>query len=239
MTLLQLGIGVTNDLVDAPHDAGRKPGKPIAAGLVGRQTALRVALGLFAAGLVLGASVGPVVGLLSVVVVGIGLAYDLRLKGSAWSWLPFAVGIPILPAYGWIGATGGLAPPFIVLLPAAVAAGAALAIGNALVDVERDRASGISSVAVALGGRTAQRAVVGLLAGVLIAAVGSALAVGSAGMGASPRPIVLGLVVAGGLPVAAAWVGAGRSPVAREWAWRVEAIGLATLAGLWLANVLG
>ena len=40
MTLLQLGIGTVNDVVDAPHDAGRKPGKPIPAGLVGGRAAL-------------------------------------------------------------------------------------------------------------------------------------------------------------------------------------------------------
>jgi 4-hydroxybenzoate polyprenyltransferase len=34
MTLLQLGIGTLNDVVDAPADAGVKPGKPIPAGLV-------------------------------------------------------------------------------------------------------------------------------------------------------------------------------------------------------------
>ena len=37
------------------------------------------------------------------VVIAIGLAYDLRLKGTAWSWLPFAVGIPILPVYRLAG----------------------------------------------------------------------------------------------------------------------------------------
>ena len=34
MTALQVSIGTLNDLVDAPRDAGRKPGKPIPAGLV-------------------------------------------------------------------------------------------------------------------------------------------------------------------------------------------------------------
>ena len=44
-----------------------------------------------------------------VVVLAIGYGYDLRFKGTAWSWLPFAVGIPLLPVFGWVGATGGAA----------------------------------------------------------------------------------------------------------------------------------
>src|SRR6476660_3407010 len=34
MTALQASIGSLNDVVDAPRDAGHKPGKPISAGLV-------------------------------------------------------------------------------------------------------------------------------------------------------------------------------------------------------------
>ena len=38
-------------------------------------------------------------------------------EGTAWSWLPFAVGIPILPVYGWLGATGSLPGLFHRLVP--------------------------------------------------------------------------------------------------------------------------
>ena len=55
------------------------------------------------------------------VVLAIGYGYDLAFKGTAWSWLPFAVGIPLLPVFGWLGATGGLPASFAVLLPVAVA----------------------------------------------------------------------------------------------------------------------
>ena len=39
-------------------------------------------------------------------ILGVGLLYDLRLRGTALSWFPFAVGIPLLPVYAWLGATG-------------------------------------------------------------------------------------------------------------------------------------
>jgi len=122
MTLLQLGIGTVNDLVDAPFDAGRKAGKPIPAGLVSTAAGRAAAVALFGGGVLLAASVSIALAGLSVVVIGIGLAYDLRLKGTAWSWLPFAVGIPILPVYGWLGAaafmTGLLAAWLLAALTA-------------------------------------------------------------------------------------------------------------------------
>jgi 4-hydroxybenzoate polyprenyltransferase len=231
MTALQLGIGAVNDLVDAPRDAGHKPGKPIPAGLVSRRLARAIALSAFGLGLALAASAGPVVLGLAVIVIAIGLAYDLRLKGTAWSWLPFAVGIPILPVFGWAGATGGLDPLFVFLVPAAVAGGAALAIANTLVDVDRDRAAGVSSVAVALGEGTARTVEIVLLAGIVLAA-----AISAAVLGGTPE-VALAVGWLGVVPlVAAAW--AGRSgPGRRELAWRVQAIGLALLAVVWIQAV--
>ena len=50
----------------------------------------------------------------------LGYGYDLVAKGTAWSWLPFAIGIPLLPAYGWLGAAGDVPASFLALLPMAV-----------------------------------------------------------------------------------------------------------------------
>jgi 4-hydroxybenzoate polyprenyltransferase len=230
MTALQLGIGALNDVVDAPRDAGRKPGKPIPHGLVSRPFGATIAICSWAAGLVLAVSSGPAAGALAVLVIAIGLAYDLRLKGTAWSWLPFAVGIPILPVFGWVGATGGLSPVFAVLAPVAVAAGAALAIANSLVDVDRDRAAGISSVAVALGEGSARAVAATLLIGVAGAATLSAWVL-------STDP--LETVVVGGLaslPVIGARAAA--DPARREFAWRAQALGLGVLAIVWFRAVL-
>lgn len=231
MTLLQLAIGTVNDIVDAPRDAGRKPGKPIPAGLVPATPASLLAVGLFGAGLALASSVSLPLAGLGVVAFGIGLAYDLVLKGTAWSWLPFAIGIPLLPVFGWVGAAGVLPPGSVILLPTAVAAGAALAIGNALVDVERDTAAGVSSIAVALGPHWAGLVGEGLLAGVWAAAVGSAIAAGTA------LPALAALATVAALPVLAAdWARRpGASSSRRERAWQVQAVGLAVAVGIWLA----
>jgi len=231
MTLLQLGIGTTNDVIDAPHDAGRKAGKPIPDGLVPAAGATSLAIACFGAGLFLATTVRVETGILAMIVIAIGLAYDLRLKGTGWSWLPFAVGIPILPVFGWIGATGGLGSIFVVLVPTAVSAGAALAIGNALVDVERDRAAGISSVVVALGTARAIAVSVGLLAVVWVLAWSSAL---RSGAGLIP---VVAVVVVGLVPIVAAASASSAAPSRRERLWQAEAVGLAILAGVWLAAI--
>jgi 4-hydroxybenzoate polyprenyltransferase len=232
MTLLQLGIGTVNDIVDAPRDAGRKAGKPIPAGLVSPQVAWALAIVVFVVGTTLSAGVSAVTGLLALVVIAIGLAYDLRLKGTAWSWLPFAVGIPILAVFGWVGATGTLDPIFAILVPSAVVAGGALAIGNAVVDVERDREAGVSSVVVAFGLGRATR-----LAAALFAAVWAVAWVSAAWLRVD-WPIVAAIGILGLVPVAAAaWAGRATSE-RRERLWQVEAIGLALLAGVWLVAVL-
>jgi 4-hydroxybenzoate polyprenyltransferase len=168
---------------------------------------------------------------LAVVVIGIGLAYDLALKGTAWSWLPFAVGIPLLPVFGWVGATGTLSPLFAVIVPAAVAAGAALAIANSLVDVQRDRDAGVSSVAVALGEGRAQATGIGLLI-----VIGVAAALTSSAFGAMPLvAATVGLV--GCVPVAATWLGRSADADRRELGWRAQAIGLGLLAVAWIGAV--
>jgi 4-hydroxybenzoate polyprenyltransferase len=230
MTLLQLGIGTTNDVVDAPHDAGRKQGKPIAAGIVPAAAAQLLAVGLFVAGVGVAWTVEARLAALSVAVIAIGLAYDLRLKGTAWSWLPFAVGIPLLPVCGWLAARGALDPAFAILLPAAITAGAALAIGNSLVDVERDRAAGRTSVAAALGAGRAVRLEAGLF---LVVAAGAGLSVGAD----RPLPVALAVAGLGLVPVVAALAGGG-GPGRRELAWRIEAIGVASLAVVWTWLVL-
>jgi 4-hydroxybenzoate polyprenyltransferase len=232
MTTLQLGIGAVNDVVDAPHDAGHKAGKPIPAGLVTPRIGWLVALAAFALGFALAAPNGPVVIGLAAAVIAIGLAYDLRLKGTAWSWLPFAVGIPLLPVFGWAGATGGLTPMFAILIPAAVAGGAALAIANGLVDVDRDRAAGVSSVAVALGEGSARVIGIALLVGITVAAGGSVAAMDRGG----PAALIVGVI--GCLPIVAAWLARPADPRRREMAWRAEAVGLALLAVAWIGVVV-
>lgn len=233
MTLLQFAIGALNDLVDAPTDAGRKAGKPIPGGLVSPRAARLVVVACAAGGLVLSTAGGPVLVGLAAIVLLIGAWYDLWAKGTTLSWLPFAVGIPLLPVFGWYGAAGSLPGVFLILVPAAANAGSALAIANATVDVERDGDAGDSSIAIALGPTRAAMLVLGLHAVVAVLAVATAAALGA------PTGWVVVVLLATLGPLGGAVlgiVGAVRDGSnLRELAWEIQAVGTGLLAVAWLA----
>lgn len=233
MVALQASIGALNDVVDAEIDAGRKPGKPIPAGLVSPVVA-RIVVTLGAGcGLLLASVSGPALAALALVVLAVGYGYDLMAKGTPWSWLPFAIGIPLLPVFGWFGVTGALPSEFMVLVPTAVAAGAGLAIANARADLERDVDAGLESVAVRLGLGRAWTIEAALLGAVVIVAIGS-LVVRSGASAALVGVIGAAVVIIGGL----VW-GRDEAVGKRERGWEAEAIGVALLAAAWLAGYGG
>ncbi len=232
MTLLQFTIGIVNDLVDASTDAGLKAGKPIPDGLVSVTQARLAAVVAGSAGLLLSLVGGPGALLLAVVGLAIGIAYDLWAKGTTLSWLPLATGIPLLPVYGWYGATGELPGLFLVLIPAAANAGTALALANSLVDMERDRAAGQRSIALALGWARASRLVLALQVVVAVLAVGTSVALGA------PTGWVGAVLLATMAPIGGAVMGllAARRGITglRELSWDVQAVGTGLLAVAWL-----
>jgi 4-hydroxybenzoate polyprenyltransferase len=233
MTFLQFAIGGLNDLVDAPVDHIGKPGKPIPSGLVTTDAARAIVVGAAVLGLLLAASGGLALMALAAIVLGIGGWYDLRAKGTTLSWLPFAIGIPLLPVFGWYGAAGSLPGVFLVLVPAAANAGTALAIANAIVDMERDDAAGIQSVALALGPRRSGWLVFGLQGVVALLALATAAVVGA------PTGWALAVLLTACVPLAGAIVGLvaiyrGGGPGWRELAWEIQAVGAGLLAVAWL-----
>ena len=230
MTALQFAIGALNDLVDAPADAGRKPAKPIPGGEVAPATARVVAVVMALIGVGLAATVNLILAAVALVVLSIGAAYDLVFKGTAWSWLPFAVGIPILPVYGWFGATGSLPEGFAVLIPAAALAGAGLAIANARADADADRASGTASVATRLGTDLSWWVGAGLMGA---AAAAAFLPLAKAGWAASTWVVVLAGLI---LVVAGLLLGRGDG-ISRRRAWEVQAIGAAVAATGWVSGI--
>lgn len=234
MVLLQASIGALNDLVDAPTDVGRKHGKPIPAGVVGPRQA-RATVGLMAAAGVL-LAIPSGISLIAVALVGlaIGYGYDLLAKGTAWSWVPFAVGIPLLPLYGWLGAAGTVPGWFVVLLPLAVLAGAAIAIANARADVERDLAAGMGSIATHLGLERSWRVGTMLLGATLALAVGWLAFTGDLHPPAAALIGVGSLVAAAGLALAHA-----SGPQRRERGWQFQAIGIAVVGLGWVWATTG
>jgi 4-hydroxybenzoate polyprenyltransferase len=233
---LQASIGALNDVVDASLDAGRKAGKPIPNGHVTRRDALAIALIGLAAGLALTWPSGIAATGVAIAGTACGYVYDLRLSRTAWSWLPFALGVPLVPIYAWLGATSGAPASLLQLVPIGILAGAGLALANGLADLERDAAAGVETAAVRLGPARAWA----VHASLIVAAIGLAfvsLPRAGAGAGLAGNLSVLSLVLGVVLVAVGLVVGRGRGPGLRERAWELEAMGVAVFGAGWVAAV--
>lgn len=229
MLLLQVAIGATNDLADVDHDRIAKPGKPIPAGTVPVRAAASMALFAGGAGLALAFALGIAPGLIAVAGLSTGLLYDLALKRTMLSWLPYALGLPLLPAYAWVAARGVLPGSFPLLVGLAMLAGTALSFANGLADRPDDVSSGSSGLVVRLGARTTWR-LLAVLEACLIAGGGYGIVAAAPG----PGPIVL--LAAGALAVIAGTLAAGAPrAMLRRHGWEVQAVGIALLAVALLA----
>ncbi len=257
MLALQLSIGAANDVADVARDRVSRPTKPIPAGIIAPRVAVTFVVGSAALGLALSATRGPATLLLAAAGLGVGLAYDLRLKATPWSWVPLAAGIPLVPLYAWVGAVGTVPPTLAGLALLAVPAGAGLAVANALADEAGDRAAGARTVATALGAQAAWWVATLLLAATYVVAVWAlvTLGAGPTGMldtvgvigggpagGAAPGDAVLGasavswvtIAVAGLLLACGAWLGRGPALNRRRAGWGVEGAAVVVLATGWV-----
>lgn len=200
----QLTIGWSNDLVDAARDrAVGRTDKPIATGeLDGRLVRAACAAALVAT-VPLSLATGLVAGAVQLVTVASGWAYNLGLKATGWSWLPYAVAFGALPAFVSLVDNPDRLPPWWM-----VTAGALLGVGahlvNVLPDLADDAATGVRGMPHRLGARRASA----LAAAVLVAAT-VAIVVGAPVE--STAVATVALVVVGGLAVVAL-VTTGRTP---------------------------
>jgi 4-hydroxybenzoate polyprenyltransferase len=205
----QLSVGWSNDLVDLARDrrAGRDD-KPLATGAVS-VTTVRVACAVsVAACVVLSLACGLAAGLVHLGCVAAAWAYNLGLKGTVWSWLPYAVAFGGLTVF--VSLTGGEAPPWWWPVGAALL-GVGAHLLNVLPDLDDDAATGVRGLPHRLGPRW--------IAPVAALVLGAASAV--ALVGAAPQPVI---AVAVGVVVLALVVlvvrGRGRTPF-------VAAVGIA------------
>ena len=149
----QVAIGSLNDFCDRRLDAaGHRQEKPIVSGLVAPWEAL--ALTIFASIVALLAllPLGRAALILGFFIEGLGLAYDLRFKGTPISALLFAVYFPLFPLFAW--AVFGHWQPFLIwLVPFGAALGIAMNISNTLPDLETDLVAGMRGLPHLLGFR--------------------------------------------------------------------------------------
>ena len=181
----QASIGWSNDWLDADRDrAVARADKPVVQCAVRPARLRSLALVAAALAVVLSLALGVVPGLLLLVLVASGWAYNAGLKRTAASVLPYVTGFGALPA-GVVAAAPGtpLAPWWLVTAGGALGAAAHLA--NVAPDLEDDLATGVRGLPHRLGAR--------------VSALVAALLLGCASV----------VLVAGpdGPPSAAGWVG--------------------------------
>ncbi|MCH7851516.1 MAG: UbiA family prenyltransferase [Candidatus Marinimicrobia bacterium] len=161
MLLIQLTIGITNDLLDRPYDAAAKPSKPIASGQVNPGTALIMASGLLIGAMGLGLRLGPLPWGIMLFGLACGLAYNLGLKRTFISWLPHALAAPTLLL--WVRAINGELPGALLwAYPLGLLLGPALNLANQLFGAEAAAASGERSFLYYVGVRQGRRLAAGL-----------------------------------------------------------------------------
>lgn len=152
MLLAQCAIGTLNDYVDRGLDARSKPWKPLVAGYLPPPIALAAGLALAAAALALAGTLGPAGFALAALGLACGLAYDLGLKRSAFSALPYMVAIPTLPIWVWAVAAAWRGVLWW-LVPLGALLGLAVHLANTLPDIDADSSCGVRGLAHRFGAR--------------------------------------------------------------------------------------
>jgi 4-hydroxybenzoate polyprenyltransferase len=229
MLLAQLAIGWSNDYLDRERDAASRPEKPLVRGLMAPRT-LAAAAWLAAAGaLAAAAPLGLPALLLVAAGAASGFAYNLGLKGTVLSPVPYVTAFAVLPAFVWEALdVWRAAYAWLPILGAPLATAVHLA--NTLPDLADDAASDRGGVAVRLGRQWTLR----LLGASLLLAAALAAAAGLV-MGFRAVPMGAGFAGYAALTLAAALLyrqGGSDRP-----AFRLIAAAAGVIAAGWLAAV--
>jgi 4-hydroxybenzoate polyprenyltransferase len=183
----QLSIGWSNDWIDADRDRrAARQDKPAASGELAPHTLRTAALVAAGASVPLSLAMGWRAGLLHLLAVAVAWAYNLRLKSTVLSWLPYALAFGAIPSIVTLGLPGSpVAPAWATAAGALLGVGAHLA--NVLPDLADDAATGVRGLPHRLGERWSAA-----LSAVLLLAATAVLAFGP------KRGGVLGLVALAG-----------------------------------------
>lgn len=149
----QLSVGWCNDAYDARRDAdaGRR-GKPAADGTVEARAVWAAAVVTLALCVPLSLACGALAGAVHLAAVAAAWVYNLRLKATALSWLPYVAGFGALPAAVALSLPGGPWPRWWTVAAGALL-GFAAHLADTLPDIAADRAAGIRGLPHRLGAR--------------------------------------------------------------------------------------
>ena len=197
----QLSIGWSNDLVDVARDRSTGRGdKPLATGGASVGVVRLACCTAVVATVVLSLAVGVAAGLVHLGCVACGWAYNLGLKSTAWSWLPYAAAFGGLTAF--VALADGSPPPWWWPVGAGLL-GVGAHLVNVLPDVEDDLATGVRGLPHRLGPR-----LIAPVAGVVLGLASAVTLVGASPPAATATAV--GVLVA--VLVALVVLGRGRAP---------------------------
>ncbi len=150
----QVSVGLSNDWLDADRDrAAGRGDKPVAAGLVTAAAARAAAFVAAALAIALTVPLGPGATLAHAVFIASAWTYNLGLKNTMASVLPYVISFGILPLIVTLArSVPASAAPWAIALGALL--GVAAHFANVLPDLEDDRRTGIRGLPHRLGRRT-------------------------------------------------------------------------------------
>lgn len=230
ISLIHASIGTMNDWVGRESDRLTNPDKPLVRGVVAPIEVLAFSVLTGMAGLMGAWGTGALV--IGLAILLAGASYNLLLKGTAWSWAPYAVAIPSVAVWGFLAA--GAASPWIwASYPVGAAMAVALNLANTLPDLEADAALGAAGLAHRLGERHSQMAAI-----VLMAISGAAVAGLALGFGLILPGVAAVIVASAGAAVMTDGYRRGGRPALRR-AWFACALASVGLAICWAGLLKG
>jgi 4-hydroxybenzoate polyprenyltransferase len=149
---MQISIAAINDYCDRHLDSMSKKYKPIPRGLVSAREALCFGLLLTVIMFLLLLPLNPLALYVTLLYLLCAHGYNLGLKSTPFSGIVFALAIPLIPLYAFVG-VGHVLPSMFWLVPAGSLLGIALNLANSLPDIEADALQHARTLAVALGVR--------------------------------------------------------------------------------------
>lgn len=159
----QLSIGWSNDYIDAERDrASLRSDKPLATEAIAPRTVGIAAALAVVFTIALSALLGWPGGAVAFLTVLTAWSYNLGLKATVLSWLPYAVAFGLFPAIATLSASPPRWPTSWVLA-VGVLLGIAAHLGNVLPDLGAVAATGIRGLAHRIGARATALTAAGLL----------------------------------------------------------------------------
>jgi 4-hydroxybenzoate polyprenyltransferase len=205
--MTQLSISTLNDWADRDRDAQANRPKPLVIGHLSPWAAVGLA-GLSGVLVLPGAlGFGWTAGVVLIGGLAAGWAYDLWLKPTPLSFVPFAIAFPLLPT--WVGLVSGRPlSQFVWVIVGGAFLAVAVHLGDSLPDLAIDARTGVRSLAVTLGLERSIRTITACM-------VAGGLVVVTALASRILQSVLLGL--AGLLAIVLLVATARRSPASARW----------------------